>query len=143
LFATDPEDLTGRCVLMLDNGGNVAPPAPTLAYMIEDRDNGPQVTWHDEPVPLTVEQALRPNSSIPNEQEQAFVGRECDQWLREMLAAGPVLVTNIMRVGREAGFTVDALKRAKRRIGVTAFRDGFGPGSRFYWQVKDASIRAS
>jgi putative DNA primase/helicase len=143
LFATDPEDLTGRCVLMLDNGGNVAPPAPTLAYMIEDRDSGPQVTWHDEPVPLTVEQALRPNSSIPNEQEQAFVGRECDQWLREMLAAGPVLHTNIMKVGREAGFTVDALKRAKRRIGVTAFRDGFGPGSRFYWHVKDESIRAS
>jgi hypothetical protein len=143
LFATDPEDLTGRCVLMLDNGGNVAPPAPTLAYMIEDRHNGPQVTWHDEPVPITVEQALRPNSSIPNEQEQAFVGRECDQWLREMLTAGPVLHAKIMSVGREAGFTIDGLRRAKERIGVTAFRDGFGPGSRFYWKLKSASIRES
>jgi putative DNA primase/helicase len=140
LFATDPEDLTGRCVLMLDNGGNVAPPAPTLAYMIEDRDNGPQVTWHDEPVPLTVEQALRPNLSIPDEQEQAFVGRECDQWLREMLTAGPVLHARLMSVGREAGFTVDGLRRAKERIGVMAYRDGFGPGSRFYWKLKSASI---
>jgi hypothetical protein len=101
------------------------------------------VTWHDEPVPITVEQALLPNSSIPKEQEQAFVGRECDQWLRKMLTTGPVLHARLMSVGGEAEFTVDGLKRAKSRIGVIAFRDGFGPRSRFYWQMKDAFIRAS
>ena len=144
LFATDPEDLTGRCVLMLDNGGNVAPPAPTLAYMIEDRDNGPQVTWHDEPVPITVEQALRPRPSPAGEEEQAFFGRESDQWLREMLAAGPVLYTNILNVGKSAGFTRDTLRRAKERIGAGCiYRDGFGPGSRFYWRLTGASGRAS
>jgi hypothetical protein len=37
------------------------------------------VSITDEPVSITVEQALRPNSSIPNEQELAFVGRERDQ----------------------------------------------------------------
>ena len=37
LFATDPDDPTGKRVLMLDNGGNVAPPAPTLGL----RDRGP------------------------------------------------------------------------------------------------------
>ncbi len=143
LFVSDTEDATGRRVLMLDNGGNVAPPAPTLAYMIEDRDNGPQVTWCDEPVSTTIEQALRLLPSPPDEEEQAFFGRECDQWLREMLAAGPVPHAEIMSVGREAGFSRDALRRAKRRIGVTAYRDGFGPGSRFYWQLKGASSRAS
>ncbi len=69
-------------------GGNVAPPAPRLAYVIEDQGNGPQVTWRDEPVPATVEQAFRPPPSSPDEEEQVFLGRECDQWLREMLAAG-------------------------------------------------------
>jgi len=143
LFAIDPDDSTGRCVLMLANGGNVGPTAPTLAYVIEDRENGPQVTWRDAPVPITVEQALRSLSSPPHEQERAFFGRECDQWLREMLAAGPVLHAQIMEVGREAGFTRDSLRRAKDRIGVTAYRDGFGPGSRFYWKLKGASSRAS
>ncbi len=143
LFVNDPEDATVRRVLMLDNGGNVAPPTPTLAYMIEDRDQGARVRWCDEPVPITVGQALRPLPSPPDEEDRAFFGRECDQWLREMLTAGPVLHAEIMHVGREAGFTRDALRRAKRRIGATAYRDGFGPGSRFYWQLKDASNRAS
>ena len=143
LFATDPEDLTGRVVLMLDNGGNVAPPAPTLAYVIEDRGHGPQVSWHDEPVPMTVEQALRPRPSPADEEERAFFGRESDQWLREMLDAGPVLYTDILNVGRTAGFNRDTLRRAKERIGVTAYRDGFGPGSRFYWRLTVASNRAS
>jgi putative DNA primase/helicase len=143
LFATDHEDPAGRRVLMLDNGGNVAPPAPTLAYVIEERETGPLVTWHNEPVPITVEQALRPQSSLPDEEERAFFGRESDQWLREMLAAGPVLHAKIMMVGREAGFTHDTLRRAKERIGVKAYRDGFGPGSRFYWQLKGAFLRES
>jgi hypothetical protein len=45
---------------MLDNGGNLAPAAPTLAYTIEDLGDGPRVIWSDEPVPITVEEALRP-----------------------------------------------------------------------------------
>jgi putative DNA primase/helicase len=143
LFAADPEDPTGRRVLMLDNGGNVAPPAPTLAYVIEDRDRGPQVTWRDDPVPITIDQALRPASAAHDSAEPVFTGRECDLWLRETLAAGPVHHAKIMTDGREAGFTPDALRRAKERIGASAFRQGFGPGSQFYWQLKGASHRAS
>ncbi len=48
-----------------------------------------------------------------------------------------------MTAGRQAGFTRDALRHAKERIGVSAYREGFGPGSRFYWQLKGASSRVS
>jgi hypothetical protein len=34
LFVADAHDPTRRRVLMIDNGGNVAPPAPALAYEI-------------------------------------------------------------------------------------------------------------
>jgi Protein of unknown function (DUF1670) len=112
-------------------------------WTVEDRGEGPQVTWHNEPVPITVDRALRPRSSPAGEEEQAFLGRESDQWLREMLDAGPVLYTDILNVGRTAGFTRDTLRRAKERIGATAYRDGFGPGSRFYWRLTGASSRAS
>ncbi len=74
LFASDLEDSTGRRVLMLDNGGNVGPPAPTLAYVIEDGDNGPQVTWRNEAVSITVDQALRSLPSPHLEPERAFFG---------------------------------------------------------------------
>ena len=56
LFVADPDDPTGRRVLMLDNGSNVAPPAPALAYTIEDRDSGPRIEWSDEPVTSTIGQ---------------------------------------------------------------------------------------
>ena len=58
LFVKDREDPTGRRVLMLDNGGNLGRPAPTLAYNIDDRGEGPRVEWLDDPVPITAEEAL-------------------------------------------------------------------------------------
>ena len=60
LFVADPHDPTGRRVLMLDNGGNVAPAAPTLAYVIDDCGSGPKVVWADNPVAITIEQASDP-----------------------------------------------------------------------------------
>jgi len=40
--------------------------------VIDDRGKGLPVTGRDEPVPTTVEQALRPLASRPGEEEQAF-----------------------------------------------------------------------
>jgi hypothetical protein len=37
----------------------------------------------------------------------------------------------------------DALRRAKERIGASAYRQGFGPGSQFYWQWNGSHHRAS
>jgi hypothetical protein len=89
-----------------------------------------------------LQRANPPSTTLSDEEEQGFFGRECDERLREMLAAGPVLHAEIMNVGRKAGFTPYALRRARERIAVTGYRDGFGPGSRFYWQLKSASICA-
>ena len=143
LFAFDPQDPAGRRVLMLDNGGNVAPLAPTLAYAIEDRGNGPEVAWLEDPMPVTVEQALRPLPAERDHEEQAFARRESDEWLREMLSTGPVLHVEILTAGRLNGFTRDTLRRAKERIGAMSCREGFGPGSRLYWELKRTVTSAS
>ena len=121
---------------MLDNGGNLAPAAPTLAFTIEDRGGGPRVVWLEEPVPITVEQALRPPGSRRGDDELASVGRACDEWLRTTLSAGPVIRAEIVTKGRRAGFKLDSLRRAKARIGATSIREGFGPGAQFYWQAR-------
>ena len=85
LFVSDPRDPACRRVLMLDNGGNVAPAAPSLAYTIVDHGSGPQVVWHPEPIAVTVEQALHPQSSPRREVVLASPRRECDEWLRGAL----------------------------------------------------------
>jgi len=137
LFVPDPQDPTGRRVLMLDNGGNVAPAAPTLAYTIEDTGDAPRVVWSDEPVPITVEEALRLRPEMAaREPEPDMI--DCEEWLRATLAGGPILAADLRRAGEEAGFAWITLRRARSRIGAVIRREGFGPGSKYYWQERNA-----
>ena len=139
LFVKDRNDTSGRRVLMCDNGGNLAPIAPTLSYVIEDRSDGPRVEWFDEPVAITVDEALAAELEAGLNAEQAAERCECDKWLRDTLARGPVLVNRIWSEGQNAGFSRDALKRAKSRIGAASDREGFGPGSKYFWRLGNAS----
>jgi len=63
LFVADPDDPTGRRVLMVDNGSNIAPPASALAYTIEDRNRGSTIKWCQEPVTTTIGNSLKPAQS--------------------------------------------------------------------------------
>jgi len=137
LFVPDRNDRTGRRVLMVDNGGNVAPAAATLAYTIEDPGGGPRVVWSDEPVPITVEAALRPRPDVPRRKEEPELS-QCEDWLRQTLAGGRVLAAELRRACEDVGFSWPALSRARSRIGAVTRREGFGPGSKCYWQLCNA-----
>ena len=113
---------------MCDNGSNIAPEVPTLSYTVEDRGEGPVVAWGTETVAVTADEALQAQS---RDEDQQAERRHCDQWLRETLAEGRVLVAHIQH-GKDAGFSSDALKHSKTRIGATSDREGFGPGSKCY-----------
>ena len=81
LFVKDREDPTGRRVLMLDNGGNLAPPASTLAYRIEDRGEGTRVEWLDDPLPITAEEALAADQAACQAGVAPPQRREAEGWL--------------------------------------------------------------
>jgi hypothetical protein len=137
LFVQDRDDPTGRRVLMLDNGCNLAADVPTLAYRIEDRGDGPAVEWEAEPVEITAEQALAAESEDPDERDERAA---CDDWLRDVLSNQSALQVEIEKTGRDAGFSKSALNRSKCRIGAKTKRVGFGPGSKCYWALdSDAS----
>jgi hypothetical protein len=123
---------------MLDNGGNLAPVAPTLAYTIEGTGDGPRIIWSDETVPITVEEALRQWRDRPAPEDETQLS-ECDEWLRGAPARGRILAGDLRRVGREAGVSLTALNRARWRIGAVTRREGFGPGSRYYWQERNGA----
>jgi putative DNA primase/helicase len=90
VFIRDRTDPTGRRVLFCDNGGNLGPVAPTLAYTIEEREFGPRVEFLDEPVAMTVEQALADEVEAALNRRLGGESREAEQWLHEILAAGPL-----------------------------------------------------
>jgi hypothetical protein len=120
---------------MCDNGTNLAPEVPTLSYIVDDHGDGPVVAWGTEPVPITADEALQAQT---RDEDQQAERRECNQWLRETLANGPVFVREIWRRGKEEGFSRDALKRAKTRIGATTLREGFQ--SKCSWRLGNAPI---
>jgi hypothetical protein len=136
LFVRDREDPSGRRVLMLDNGCNLAATVPTLAYRIEDRGEGPCVEWESAAVAIETEDALR--AQLEDREDQTEL-RECDRWLRETLAGGPIAANDIFQNGRKMGFSQNQLKGAKRRIGAETKREGFGPESQCTWRLKSTA----
>jgi hypothetical protein len=93
------------------------------------RETGTQLVFVDE--------ALRPGPGLRWPAEEPELS-ECEEWLRATLAGGPVLAGDLRCAGREAGFAGTTLRRARSRIGAVIRREGFGPGSKYYWQERNA-----
>jgi hypothetical protein len=128
IFITDTSEPAKPRVLICNNGSNLVADVPTLAYTIEDRGAGPTVVWATEPLTISADEALRAQSRDEDEEADR---REDQEWLRATLAGGPMLVQEVLALGTEQGFSRHALRRARRKIGATYKRDGFG--SECYW----------
>jgi hypothetical protein len=135
LFVSDSADPTGRRVLMLDNGGNLAARAPALAYTIEESADGPRVAWSDEPVVVTVEEALRPCRAPAADEADGTEANECRRWLSGLLADGPKPAGEIFKAANDAGYTRMQVKFAKQRIGAIAHKQGFSGSSQWNWEL--------
>ena len=62
--------------------------------------------------------------------------RDHTVWLWEIPSGGPVPHAEILIAGRRKGYTRDKVRRAKERMGAKSCRQGFGPRSRAYWELK-------
>jgi AAA domain-containing protein len=119
---------------------NIDARQPTLIYQIEvvdvgfDEDAGkviraPVVRWEGESS-ITAEEALA--ASKPTKGSRAPTAPE---FLTDFLAGGPQLQTAVVERGTERGFSLDQLKRAKNKMGVVSFREGFGESGNWLWAL--------
>ena len=116
--------------LMLPAKMNLAPGASGLAYTIIDG----VVAWESEPIRMSADEALAAeltDASDPSERDEA------SEWLQEVLADGPVPAANIWEQAKKNRIADRTLKRAKREIGVKAYREGFGPGGEWIWALPE------
>ncbi len=143
LFVKDREDPTGRRVLMLDNGGNLAPPAPTLAYRIEDPGEGPRVEAGSMPrCRSRPRRRWRPSRPLARSASRpAPAAASAEGWLGEVLNGGPVGVHELEAAARNAGIAIITLRRAKGSLGVVSVREGFGKDSACFWKLADSPVR--
>ena len=115
LFLADPDDPTGHRRLMLDNGGNLAPKQPGLAYVIRDDGAAPFCDWLPETIDLDADAALARAGAADKigVSSKGARRRECEQWLRGYLAEGPRPALECEQAALVAGFNRSLVVRAR------------------------------
>jgi hypothetical protein len=121
----DPANPERRILASLKN--NLAPPAPSLAFTI----TGDGIVWESGPVEIDADAAM---ASGPRGEERSERDHAAD-FLRQVLADGPVPAKDAKRLAREAGISDMTLRRARAVAGVAVHREGFGKGGVWVWSL--------
>jgi hypothetical protein len=97
---------------------------PVQAFAATDDSDGtvPLLTYAGESA-LTARQHLAASADAGEDGDHSDV----DEWLTALLADGPVKATEVYSAADAAGHSKDKAKRAKKRLGVEAVKDGNGP----------------
>jgi hypothetical protein len=112
LVAKDPEDEDLRILSM--SKSNLAAPAPSLIFTLEEATNGAvRVEWLGES-DLTAAELL----GAPSDEQQPSAVEAAEEFLRDLLADGPVVQREVQTAAREAGISRRTIKRAKEELGV-------------------------
>jgi len=122
--------------LLLPVKCNLAGRVAGLAFTIQDspeRPGAPVLAWERGPVLVGADEALATaGREAATEREQAAA------WLRELLAAGPVPVSQVRRKALDAGFSWVTVKRAKAVAAV----EHYSTGRRAAWEWRLAGACA-
>jgi hypothetical protein len=145
LFGRDPddgdaEDGPGR--LLAHAKCNVAALAPSQRWRVAPMLLPPA---GDEPESETArlelvgesEHGYRSLLDGESDAEERLPREEAEDFLREELAHGCRPAKDVQRAAKDAGIAARTLDRAKRRLRVSARRQGFGDGSRWTWELPD------
>jgi hypothetical protein len=136
LVAPDPEDPEVRVVAQLK--GNLGKAAPALAFkLVDDTGNGvARVAYvgtsrHNAESLLAVHPEGSPATKIAESQE----------WLKDLLADGPLLATRVKEEAEQAGIAHITLRRASKLLGITPRKSDFNSGP-WEWSLPTASSGA-
>jgi putative DNA primase/helicase len=140
LFMRDPDDADR--ILFLTAKANLGKSPPGLAYRLglefigEEKDiEAPRILWESEPVAITANEVLAAANAAGQDRNTKD---EAVEFLKELLAKGPVAQKEIEKEADAAGFSWATIKRAKKAAGVMAERRGVegqrGAG-RWYWSI--------
>lgn len=111
--------------LFMPAKNNLANDSSGLAYTVVTAENGaPVITWEQEPVTMTADEALTP--SVSND-EQAD-----NDWaaivLEQTLSSGPITAIEAQKEARQAGISPKMLRRAREKLGVITRKADFKGG---------------
>jgi len=117
LVAPDPGEPDRRVLAALKN--NLGPLPPSLAFRIKAAPNGSAyLVWDGVAEWMADDLLAEPDPSPELDKAKSF--------LRDLLRDGPVPTETANTAAEHAGISRRTLKRARKELGVTAARQGFG-----------------
>lgn len=120
--AADKDDPERR--LLLPIKCNLGPTPPGLAFRLVPTGSAARVEWSEEPVTVGVEEAL----AGPEPPQERSERTEAENFLRNILADGPVEAKEVFAGAGALGIKDRTLNRAKASLKIKAEKDGFrGP----------------
>lgn len=133
LVTRDKGDPDRRLFLPLKN--NLANDANGMAYAILETKGVPFVAWEDAPVSISADDALGRPEEADHENTLADAAEE---WLREVLACGPVKSDDVKQHAKDAGYSWSTIRRAQAAIGIKPKRTGgAGAEGRWTWSLPE------
>ena len=131
VFGTVQQDVgddTSRSMMLARAKSNIGPDGGGFAYSFEQADvdghsglTASRIVWG-----AAVEGTARELLADLDSDGEHSEARDAADWLRELLAKGPLEVKAVKKHGDEAGFAWRTLQRAMRAAGVVSQRGGFG-----------------
>jgi hypothetical protein len=136
LAAPDPDD-EGRRILAMTKS-NLAKMPDALAYrLVNDELYGvARVVW-DGASTHTAADLVRVGPRVDEDEAPALA--EAVRVLQEILSNGPLAAGNVKKLAAQAGVAERTLHRARKVLGVTARRQGFGQGAWYVWTMPAAA----
>jgi putative DNA primase/helicase len=127
----DPQDQSRR--LLLPGKNNLAAPAG-LAFRIAG--DPPAIQWEDGAVDLTADKALAAETRAPGGR-RAAIRSQAVEWLRALLAEGPVGAQEVHDAAADAGYSKRNVECAQHELGIHPVRvTGTGP---WIWRLPGPS----
>lgn len=114
--------------VLVQTKSNLGPLAPSLLFEPVDANGVPQIEWRGE-CDYEAEDLLGASERSEGKLDEAVA------FLSELLARGPVQQGEVRQQVVARGLAYRTVERAKELLGAISRREGFGPGSRCYWQL--------
>lgn len=128
LVARHPEDDSRRVLARVKN--NLAEPVPSLAFELTGTAEGSvRVEWKGE-----THHAADALLAAPTDPEERSALEEAMDFLREVLADGPIWSVEVKKGAREAEISEATLKRAKTSVGVRSTKEADGS---WFWSLPE------
>lgn len=125
----DKSDPAARLFVPIKN--NLGPDKGGLRFRVVDLDGAPVLNWEKDRIDVTADEAMEE----PPMGERGGDRRKAGDWLKTVLADGPVPVRDLQRLAKEDGFSWATIRRAQADAGAIDFREGFGAGSKSLWRL--------